>query len=244
LKEYRNRQGDIIPGLDAQKSMHLVLSHHYSFSLWQRPFKLVSEIYYKALDDLNRYTVDIVRIRYLANNDAEGYATGMDMRLHGEFVPGTESWVSVGLLKTEEKAEGKGYMARPTDQRFKFAILFQDYVPNIPHLKMYLNLVYNTGLPGGTPSYADPYAYTYRLNAYKRADLGISYVLSESGRWKNSGFSKNLNYLAIGFQLFNMFDVRNSITTTWVRDAYSKEFYGIPNYMSPRIFNLTLDLKF
>jgi hypothetical protein len=244
LKEYRNSQGELVPDLDAQQSFHLVLSHHYSFSLWKRPFKLVSELFYKGLDELNRYTVDNVRIRYRANNDAEGYATGMDIRLNGEFVPGTESWVSMGLLKTEERADGKNYMARPTDQRFKFAILFQDYVPNMPHLKMFLNLVYNTGLPGGTPSYADPYAYDYRLNAYKRADLGISYILSESGNWNRSGFSKNLNYLAVGFQLFNMFDVRNSITTTWVRDAYSKQFYGIPNYMSPRIFNLTLDMKF
>jgi hypothetical protein len=244
LKELRDLEGNVNIKVRAQRSAHLVLAHHYGFRLWNRPFKLETELYYKDLSDLNRYTLDNVRIRYLANNDARGYATGIDIRLNGEFVPGTESWISMGLLKTEEKENGRSYLARPTDQRFKFAMMFQDYVPNIPHLKMYLNLIYNSGLPGGSPAYADPYDYTFRLNAYKRADLGISYVLSEAQGWKDSRFGKNMNYLAVGFQLFNMFDVRNSITTTWVRDAYSKSFYGVPNYMSPRVFNLTVDLRF
>jgi predicted transcriptional regulator with HTH domain len=114
------------------------------------PFKLVSELYYKSLTDVNTYT-DNVRIRYSASN-VKGYAQGLDFRLNGEFVPGTESWFSFGYLKTEENSEDKGYIARPTDQRLKFGLLFQDYMPNIPSVKIYLNLVYNTGLPGGSPS--------------------------------------------------------------------------------------------
>ena len=145
--------------------------------MWNRPFKLVSEAYYKNITDVNTYTIDNVRIRYRANNNAEAYAYGFDARLNGEFVPGTESWFSFGYLKTEENQDGKGFIARPTDQRLKFGVLFQDYMPNIPNLKLYLNLVYNTGLPGGSPSYVeDSYAYQMRLNDYRRADVGFSYV--------------------------------------------------------------------
>ena len=107
------------------------------------------------------------------------YAYGFDMRLNGEFVPGTESWLSFGYMKTEENQNDRGYIARPTDQRLKFGILFQDYMPNIPNMKLYMNLVYNTGLPGGSPSYADPYVYQSRLRDYRRADVGFSYVMTE-----------------------------------------------------------------
>lgn len=116
-------------------------------------------------------------------NDVEAYAYGIDLRLNGEFVPGTESWFSFGYLKTEEKQNGKSeYIARPMDQRLKFAALFQDYVPNIPKLKLYLNLVYNTGLPGGSPKFADPYNYQTRLPDYQRVDVGFFFALKEPGR--------------------------------------------------------------
>ena len=243
-KELRNSQGNVVPDIEAQKSIQVVLGNDYSFEMWDRPFKLVSEIYYKNLTNLNRYTVDNVKVRYQADNNAKGYATGLDIRLNGEFVPGTESWVSLGLLKTEENYNDLGYIARPTDQRFKFGMLFQDYVPNIPNIRMYLNLVFNSGLPGGSPSYTDPYNYQKRLNSYKRADIGISYVFTDATNIKTDGWLKNFKELAVGFEIFNMFDVTNSITNTWVRDVYSKQFYGIPNYMTPRVFNVKMDMKF
>ena len=127
-----------------KKSIHFVLGNDYSFEIWDRPFKLVSEAYYKYLTDVNPYTVDNVRIRYAANNNTTAFATGFDIRLNGEFVPGTESWVSMGIMSTKENIDNRGEIARPTDQRFKLAILFQDYVPTIPNLKMYLNLVFNS----------------------------------------------------------------------------------------------------
>src|SRR5690606_28226716 len=176
-RELRDSTGTVQPYVKAQKSIHLVLGNEYSVKMWDRPFKLTSEIYYKKLSDVNPYTLENVRIRYRASNIAEGYAYGLDMRLNGEFVPGTESWFSFSYLKTEENIENRGYIARPTDQRLKFAALFQDYVPNIPNMKMYLNLVYNTGLPGGSPSYADAYDYQNRLSAYTRADIGFQFVL-------------------------------------------------------------------
>jgi len=242
--ELRNYEGNVIPTVDAQKSLQIVLGHDYSFDLWNRPFKLVSEVYYKNLTDVNIYTVDNVKVNYIANNNAVAYAAGLDLRLNGEFVPGTESWISVGLLKTEENYDNMGNIARPTDQRFKFGMLFQDYIPSIPSVKMYLNLVYNTGVPGGSPAYTNPYDYQNRLNAYKRADIGITYVFTDAQNVSNEKWLKSFKELAIGIEIFNLFDVQNSITNTWVRDVYSKDYYAIPNYMTPRIFNVKLDMKF
>jgi len=243
-KELRNFNGIVNTAVKTQKSIQVVLGNDYSFKIWNRPFKLISEIYYKNLTNVNTYTIDNVKIRYKADNNATAYATGLDLRLNGEFVPGTESWMSIGFLKTEENYNNQGYISRPTDQRFKFGMLFQDYVPNIPNIKMYLNLVLNTGLPGGAPSYSNSYDYQNRLNAYKRADIGISYVFADANNKHNSGWLKNVSEFALGFEIFNMFDVTNSITNTWVRDVYSKRFYGIPNYMTPRVLNLKMDIKF
>ncbi|WP_166962141.1 TonB-dependent receptor [Yeosuana marina] len=243
-KELRDSAATVQPNVKAQKSFHLVLGNDYSFKMWDRPFKLTTEAYYKNLTDVNPYTLENVRIRYRADNNAKAYAYGLDMRLNGEFVPGTESWFSFGYLKTEENIDNKGYIARPTDQRLKFAALFQDYVPNIPSMKMYLNLVYNTGLPGGSPSYANPYEYQNRLPAYKRADLGLQFVLVDENKQFKSGWKKPFKELSFGFEIFNMFDVQNSITNTWVRDVYTKRQYAIPNYLTPRVFNVRTTMKF
>ena len=239
-RELRGNDGIVNPNVKAQQSIHLVLSNDYSFKLWDRPFKLISEAYYKHFTDVNTYTIDNVRIRYQANNDAEAYAYGFDARLNGEFVPGTESWFSFGYLKTEENQEGKGFIARPTDQRLKFGILFQDYMPNIPNVKLYLNLVYNTGLPGGSPAYADPYEYQLRLNDYRRADAGFSYVFKDESLTSSKKWLQPFSEFSLGFEIFNLFNNQNAITNTWVRDVYTKTQYGIPNYMTTRVFNLKL----
>ncbi|WP_325578488.1 TonB-dependent receptor [Gelidibacter sp.] len=243
-RELRDSSGTIRPDVKAQKSIHLVLANEYSFKMWDRPFKLVSEAYYKHLTDVNPYSLENVRIRYRATNNATAYAYGLDLRLNGEFVPGTESWFSFGYLKTEENIENQGYIARPTDQRLKFGILFQDYVPNIPALKVYLNLVYNTGVPGGSPSYADPYVYQNRLRDYKRADVGFSYTIIDQEKSQHNRQKSVFKELTLGVEVFNIFDVQNSITNTWVRDVYSKRQYAIPNYLSPRVFNVRMSMLF
>ncbi|AJR03976.1 TonB-dependent receptor [Siansivirga zeaxanthinifaciens] len=243
-RELRDALGEVQSDVKAQKSIHFVLGNDYSFKMWDRPFKLTSEAYYKDLSDVNTYTLENVRIRYRANNNAKAYAYGLDLRLNGEFVPGTESWFSFGYLKTEENIDNRGFIARPTDQRLKFAALFQDYVPNVPNLKMYLNLVYNTGLPGGSPSYADSYSYQNRLPDYKRADLGLQFVLVDSKKQFDRGWKKPFKELAFGFEIYNMFDVQNSITNTWVRDVYTKRQYAIPNFLTPRVFNVRTTMKF
>lgn len=243
-RELRDSMGMVQPNVKAQKSFHLVLGNDYSFKMWDRPFKLTSEVFYKNLTDVNPYTLENVRIRYRAKNNAKAYAYGLDMRLNGEFVPGTESWFSFGYLKTEENIENRGYISRPTDQRLKFAALFQDYVPNIPNMRVYLNLVYNTGLPGGSPSYADPYDFQLRLPDYKRADVGFQFVLVDDNKQFKSGWKKPFKQLSFGVEIFNIFDVQNSITNTWVRDVYSKRQYAIPNFLTPRVFNVRTTMKF
>ena len=243
-RELRDNDGEVNSDVNAQQSIHLVVANEYSFEMWDRPFKLISEAYYKKLNDVNPYTVENVRIRYAAANNTKAYAYGLDMRLNGEFVPGTESWFSFGYLKTEENINKQGYIARPTDQRLKFGILFQDYIPQIPNIKMYLNLVYNTGVPGGSPSYASPYSYQNRLPDYKRADVGMSYIIIDSNKKLLKNWQKRFKELSLGLEIFNMFDVQNSITNTWVRDVYSKRQYSIPNYLTPRVFNLRLGMQF
>ncbi len=244
-RELRDSLGVVRPEVKAQQSIHLVVGNDYSFKMWDRPFKLTSEIYYKKLTDVNPYTIENVRIRYRARNNAEAYAQGVDLRLNGEFVPGTESWVSVGYLKTEENIDDRGYISRPTDQRLKIGVLFQDYVPSIPSLKMYLNMVYQTGVPGGSPSYADPYDFQSRLRDYRRADLGISYVVVDvNKRLKEGNFLNSFRELSLGFEIYNLFDNQNAITNTFVRDAASQRQFAIPNFLTPRVFNVRLGMKF
>ena len=243
-RELRDSTGAVRPNVKAQQSIHLVLGNDYSFNLWDRPFTLNSEVYYKKLTNVNPYTLENVRIRYRANNNAEAYAYGVDVRMAGEFVTGTESWVSFGYLKTEENIDDRGYIFRPTDQRLKFGVLVQDYVKVIPNLKGYLNLTYNTGLPGGSPSYADPYDFQRRLPDYKRADLGVSYVIVDQDNLRESGWLSVFRELTIGAEIFNIFDVQNSITNTFVRDIYTKVQYSVPNFLTPRVFNVRATMKF
>ena len=219
----RDMQGNVVADVKAQQSLHFVAGNDWSFKLWERPFTLTSEAYYKSLSNVNAYTLENVRIRYRAKNDAEAYAYGLDLRLAGEFVPGTDSWISLGILKTEENIQNRGYISRPTDQRFKLGFLFQDYVPTIPDLKLYLNMVYQTGLPGGSPNYADPYLYQTRLPFYFRADVGFAYTLINAEKaLKSNGIFKELS---AGLEIFNIFD-------------------AVPNYLTPRVFNIKLSARF
>ena len=244
-RELRDSSGTVLPNVKAQKSIHFVLSSDYSFKMWNRPFKLVSEAYYKILNNVNPYTLDNVRIRYAADNNAVAFAQGLDLRLNGEFVPGTESWFSFGYLKTQENIDNKGYISRPTDQTLKFGILFQDYMPNLPSVKLYLNLVYNTGLPGGSPSYADPYLYQNKMRDYRRVDVGFFKVFTDNNKKLRTGhWLKKFKDLSAGMEIFNLFNNMNAITNTWVRDVYTKNQYGIPNYMTTRVFNFKIAAKF
>jgi len=242
-RELRAMDGSINSDLKAQQSTHFVLGNDFSFSISEIPFKLTSEIYYKNLTNVNIYTLENVRIRYMADNLGTAYVYGADFRLHGELVPGSESWFSFGYLKTEENYNDRGYIARPTDQRLKFGLLFQDYMPAIPNLKLYLNLVYNTGLPGGSPTYADPYLYQSRLKDYRRVDAGFTYVFKDETTTSERNWLKRFDEVSLGFEIYNLFNNQNAITKTWVRDTYSKSMYGMPNYMTQRMFNVKLNMR-
>ncbi|MDO6738973.1 TonB-dependent receptor [Wenyingzhuangia sp. 2_MG-2023] len=251
-KELRNPQGNLVYNLDAQEAIHYVFSNEYSFELWKRPFKMTSEIYFKQLNNVNAYSLDNVRIRYDANNQTQAYATGLDLRMSGEFVPGKESWISLGFLKTEENTNNRGYIARPTDQRFKFAMLFQDYVPSNPNFKVYLNLVLNAPLPGGSPINAsadsnaavDRYDFQTRLRPYRRADLGASYIVVDKSKQYTSGFFSLFKELDLGVELFNIFDIQNTTTNTWIYDVDSKRYNSVPNILTGRILNFKLGMVF
>ena len=243
-REFRDQNGQVQPDVKAQRSYQIVLGHEYSFNLWNRAFKLTSELYYKDLDRVNPYTLEDVRIRYAANNNAVAFAYGADFRLNGAFVPGTESWVSLGYLRTEENINNRGYISRPTDQRLHVGVLFQDYIPTIPKLRMYLNMVYNTGLPGGSPSYADPYEFQNRLRDYKRADLGISHIFVDAeNRYPEGHWLYQFKELVVGFEIYNLFNNQNAITNTWVRDVDSKQQFAVPNFMTSRVLNIKFNLR-
>lgn len=242
-RELRGMDGSINPDVKAQQAIHIVLSNDYSFKIKETPFKLFSELYYKNLSNVNTYTLENVRIRYRADNNATAYVYGADVRINGEIVPGIESWFSVGYLKTEENYNDRGFIARPTDQRLKLGLMFQDYMPAIPNLKLYLNQVYNTGLPGGSPSYVDPYDYQQRLKNYMRTDAGFSYIFKDQVFQSDKKWLKPFEEVSVGFEIYNLFNNENAITNTWVRDVYSKVMYAIPNRMTMRTFNLKLNMR-
>ncbi|WP_237706960.1 TonB-dependent receptor [Ochrovirga pacifica] len=251
-KELRTPTGDLNLQVNAQEAIHFVFSNEYSFDLWKRPFKMISEVYYKQLNHANAYTLDNVRIRYDANNLTQAYAAGLDLRLSGEFVPGKESWISLGFLKTEENTNNRGYIARPTDQRFKFAMLFQDYVPSNPNFKVYLNLVVNASLPGGSPINAsaqknamvDRYNFQTRLRPYRRADIGFSYILVDRNKQYNQGLFSHFKALDLGIELFNVFDISNTTTNTWIYDVDNQRYNSVPNTLTGRILNFKLGMEF
>ena len=244
-RELRDLNGNVNPDVEAQKSVHFVLGTEYSFNLWNRPFTLIGEAYYKHLSNINPYTIEDVRIRYAADNIAKAFAYGFDFRLTGAFVPGTQSWLSLGYLQTQENINDRGYIPRPTDQRLKLALLFQDYVPTIPDLKLYLNLVYNTGVPGGSPNNSDPYNFQNRLRDYRRADIGISYIFAdEKNRFPQGHWLHKFKELSVGFEIFNMFNNQNSITNTWVRDVDTQQQFAVPNFLTSRVLNLKFGMRF
>ncbi len=259
-KEVFDRQGNMNKNIKAQESYHIVAGADYNFTAWRRPFKFVAEAYYKKLENLITYSVDNLRIIYSGENNASGYATGLDMKLTGEFVKGVDSWLSVSLMKSEEDVKDDmytvenedgtqsvvypGYIPRPTDQRVTVNLFFQDYFPGNPTWKMHLNLVYGTGLPVGPPN-SPRYAATGKMPDYRRVDIGISKSLISSERtYKNPrGPVKWFDDLWIGLTVFNLFDINNTVSYTWVRDVYNTE-YAVPNYLTSRLFNLKISGSF
>lgn len=244
-REVRDLEGNLNNQVKSQRSIHFIFGHDYEFEIMNRPFKLTSEAYYKILSDLNPYFVDNVRVRYTADNNSKGYAYGIDMRLFGEFVKGVDSWFSLSYARAMQNIDGRGNIPLPTDPRFKASIFFQDYMPMLPSFKVNVNLVYASGLPNGAPPYTDPYDYTRYLTDYKRVDIGfVKEFINQSDLKAKGNFWKNFKELSVGIDLFNIFDIRNQISNTWVRDVNTSMIYGVPNRLTGRFVNAKIRMKF
>jgi len=244
-KELKDLRGVIYPNVKAQRSTQILFGTDYIFRAWDRPFKFTSEAYFKVMTNLIPYKIDNVRIRYLPNQTANGYATGLDMKINGEFVSGIESWASLSIMKTEEDIlkDGHGYIARPTDQRFSFSVFFQDYFPGNPTLKMHMTAFYGSRLPAGPPN-SERYMDVFRIPPYRRIDLGMSKVLISPDHkiYRYKAFN-SIKDLWVSLEVFNLLGINNTISYLWVSNN-SGDLFGVPNYLTRRKLNLKLTVKF
>jgi hypothetical protein len=256
-KEMRYPDGSLNRDIRAQKSIHFVAGSDLIFNAWERPFKFTTEVYYKHLRDLIPYKMDNVRIKYMGENKAKGYAAGLEMKLHGEFVPGAESWLSISLMKTSEDiiddyiyAENRepGFYPRPMDQRLNIGLFFQDYFPNRPDYKIHLNFLYGSGLPFSPPDNTR-YDLVFRMPAYKRVDIGLSKSLKRDDQ--TFGEKNPLNFfneIWLNAEIFNLLGINNTISYLWVKTVYNQENmpgeFGVPNYLTGRRFNVRVTARF
>ncbi|RZJ38327.1 MAG: TonB-dependent receptor [Chryseobacterium sp.] len=243
-KEIKDLNGNFNPNIKSQRSIQAILTNEYEFEFDDRPFKLTTELYYKKMDNLIPYYMDNVRIRYSGQNNATGYAYGIDTRLFGEFVPGVDSWLSASYARVYENIDGRGDIPRPTDQRFRFAMFYQDYMPKFPSMRVNLTLTYAMGLPNGAPVFTDPYQYQKTLPSYKRVDIGLSKVfIDRKDNKKTYGFWGNFEELILGVQVFNAFNINNTVSNQWISDANTSLMYPVPVRLTGRFFNVKLEFK-
>ncbi|MBN1338967.1 MAG: TonB-dependent receptor [Bacteroidales bacterium] len=254
-RELKDLEGVIHADLKAQSSFHLVLGGDWNFRAWNRPFKFVTEVYYKYLSKLAPYLVDNVRIRYYGTNNAKGYATGIDIKVNGEFVRGIESWASLSFMKTEEDitddfyfdSQGEkvepGFIPRPSDQRMNFSLFFQDYLPRFPSYKMSITLIFGSGLPFGPPK-SEKYKHDLRMPPYRRVDIGFSKeIIGEESRFSHKSPLRVFESLWITLEVLNLLQVNNTVSYIWVTDVYGYQ-YAVPNYLTPRQLNAKMIAKF
>lgn len=238
FREMTDLNGNIVNNLKAQTSVQVLAGSDLYFNAWGRPFKFVVEAYYKYLKDLIPYEIDNLKIRYYGTNDAHGYAAGIDFRINGEFVKGAESWVSLSIMQTEEFFEGE-WIPRPTDQRINLSIFFQDYIPKFPTWKVALTLFYGTGLPVGPPD-SPRSSHTLRIPAYKRVDIGISkQLIGQNTKFKSKNPLRAFRSMWLSLEIFNLLQFSNTISYLWITDINNQQ-YAVPNYLTPRQFNLKL----
>lgn len=227
--------------IKSQRSIHFVLGGDYTFRMFNRPFKFTSEIYYKALSNLIPYTINNVRVVYYGKNMTKGYATGIDFKLYGEFVPGTDSWLTFSIMSTKEKYMGK-WIPRPTDQRYNLSLYFTDYFPGTERWSFTLKAAFADGLPFGPP-HTDRSKHIFRAPAYKRVDLGMSYKLIDNEDKHLYKFGKNIKTAWIGLDAFNLLGIKNVNSYYWITDITNTR-YAVPNYLTGRQINLRFNINF
>ena len=222
--------------IKSQRSIHFVLGCDYHFKMLGRPFKFTAEAYYKKLDNLIPYNIDNVRIVYYGENCASGYATGLDMKLFGEFVPGTDSWLTFSVMDTQEKIKDGDWIPRPTNSRFSASLYFTDFFPGTDRWKMSLQGTYADGLPFGPP-HTGREKHLFNAPAYKRVDIGMSYrLLNNEENIYRTGVRRYLRNVWLGIDAFNLLDINNVNSYYWVRDINNNN-YAVPNYLTGRQIN-------
>lgn len=256
-RELRRLDGSINENIRAQKSGHVVAGLTYDF-MWKKvskkPFKMISEVYYKQLWDMVSFDIDNVRIRYSGENDSRGYVIGWDTRINGEFVPGSESWVNISLLRARERLDGVEHLTfgdtsavvtqfvpRPTDQAVFLNLFFQDYLPKNENFKAHFLLAFGSGIAYGVEGDNVSFRNSFRYPPYRRIDVGFSYQL-----WKEEWLKFKPNHPLrwtknawISLEVFNMLGIENVASTTWIKSIYNVS-YGIPNRLTSRRINLRL----
>ncbi len=229
--------------LKSQRSIHFILGGDYTFRVMDRNFKVTAELYYKKLDNLNPYTVDNVKIRYYGENCAKGYAMGLDLKFFGEFVPGTDSWISLSLMKARQTIRETTKAPLPNSPGYNVSLFFQDYFPGYKRVQLSLRGVLSGGLPVTAPYQGYESGY-YRTPAYKRVDLGVSYLLAGGeDPIMSRGVFRYLKNVWVGVDLFNILDIKNVNSYYWITDVYNAQ-YAIPNYLTGRQINVRLKVDF
>ncbi len=229
--------------IKSQRSYQVILGADYTFRALDRPFKLTGEAYYKNLSKLIPYEIDNLKLTYTGENLTSGYTMGLDFKLFGQFVPGTDSWIGFSLMKTQEELNGVK-VPRPTDQRYSFSLFFTDYFPKLPNLKFSLRGIFSDGLPMTAPRGTRDKGY-FRAPSYKRVDIGLAYALlspAKAGEVR-SGIARHLKSIWLGADVFNLLDISNVSSYYWVTDVNRLQ-YAVPNYLTRRQLNIRLSVEF
>lgn len=224
--------------IKSQRSIHFIAGFDYRFKMKNRPYKFTAEAYYKALSNIIPYTVDNLKIVYDASQQCSGHAMGLDLKLYGEFVPGTDSWVSLSLMNTRININGKS-IPMPTDQRYALNLYFTDYFPGTTRWRMSLRLAYADGLPFGAP-HRSLDTMPFRAPAYKRADIGMSYRLFDNDKRERKSIFKNI---WLGVDCLNLLGINNVNSYYWVTDVTNQQ-YAVPNYLTGRQINVRASFEF
>ncbi len=242
-REMRDRTGRLHLDLRPQTAWHLIGGMSTHVSIWGRPFRLSSEVFYKWIRNVNIYDLEDIRIRYYATDDAVGFARGVEFHLNGEFVPRIPSWVSLTVMEVREKVPGdpRGWIPRPTDQRVLASIFFQDFLPSDPRHQVNLQVVFGSGLPFGPPRFVE-LRNSSRMRPYQRVDVGVARSLTRSG-WLPNPWRRRVREVWFRVNVFNVFGHQNVLSYFWVRDI-GGNYWGVPNYMTRRLLNVELSMTF
>lgn len=230
--------------IKSPRSLQFLIGSDYSFRAMNRPFKFTAEAYYKNLSNLISYEYDNLKVSYSGINDSKGYIMGLDLKFYGQFVPGSDSWVSFSLMKTQQTLDGVK-CPLPSDQRYAFSLFFTDYFPKFPKLKFSLRGIFSDGLTMVAPRVKRSTTW-FRAPAYKRVDIGLSYQIAgapSENETPQQGFLRHFRNITIGADVFNLFDISNVSSYYWVTDVNGLQ-YAVPNYLTRRQFNIRLTFEF